>query len=138
MPLTREEILERKRIQSREYYEKNKQRINESRKERQHINNKTFYEKHKKELLLRDKEWSNTDKGRMCRRINNWKRQGMICEDWNNMYNTFINTNKCDYCELELTEGRGKNCRNLDHNHETGEIRGILCRSCNTKDVLAN
>lgn len=38
---------------------------------------------------------------------------------------------KCAICNkaLSLTEKRG---HAIDHNHETGEVRGLLCNSCNT------
>ena len=33
----------------------------------------------------------------------------------------------CDICKIDL-EGK-KKC--IDHNHETGKVRGVLCHSCN-------
>ena len=36
--------------------------------------------------------------------------------------------NMCAICETKKPNGRGWN---VDHDHETGEIRGILCSSCN-------
>ncbi len=36
--------------------------------------------------------------------------------------------NRCPVCQREFV-GRIKAC--VDHNHETGQIRGLLCRSCN-------
>ena len=45
-------------------------------------------------------------------------------------------TNKCDFCQ---TEFKNSTDRCLDHDHDildSYNIRGILCRSCNIKDVL--
>lgn len=38
---------------------------------------------------------------------------------------------KCAICRTTDPGGRGNNW-NIDHCHETGEIRGLLCWSCNT------
>lgn len=35
---------------------------------------------------------------------------------------------RCAVCRHELADGR-QTC--VDHNHETGAVRGVLCRSCN-------
>ncbi len=37
--------------------------------------------------------------------------------------------NVCPICEREFTE---KIAKNLDHCHESGKIRGVLCRACNS------
>ena len=51
-------------------------------------------------------------------------------------YETLIaNQNStCPICEVEIPDTigyKGKRPSVVDHNHETGEVRGILCSSCN-------
>jgi len=74
-----------------------------------------------------------------CHRINDWKnKQKMILhegDDWLSVYLYFITTEECDHCGVQLQMGRGSDGRTLDHDHETGYIRNVLCRSCNSKRV---
>ena len=61
-----------------------------------------------------------------------WKRKGLLVEDYNIIYDKWIITNKCDYCNIELQNGqKGLNRKCMEHNHNTGEFRGICCHKCN-------
>jgi len=61
-----------------------------------------------------------------------WKRQGMIftLENFEYIYEEYIYSTNCNICENKFKTVKD---RNLDHNHDTGEIRDIICRSCNQK-----
>ena len=64
--------------------------------------------------------------------IYNWKKSGLICDDYNALYETYIGTMECEHCQIEFTKN---NWRCLDHNHETGLFRKIVCHRCNNKDT---
>ena len=63
--------------------------------------------------------------------IYNWKKSGLICDDYNALYETYIGTMECEHCQIEFTKN---NWRCLDHNHETGLFRSIVCHRCNVHD----
>ena len=63
--------------------------------------------------------------------IYKWKSRGVINEDFNKLYDTYINTTNCNICNKLFTDSY---YRCLDHNHTTGEYRQILCRTCNNWD----
>jgi len=63
--------------------------------------------------------------------IYNWKKSGLICDDYNALYETYIETTECQHCQTEFTE---KNWRCMDHDHETGLFRKIVCHRCNARD----
>ena len=63
--------------------------------------------------------------------IYNWKKSGLICDDYDALYETYIKTMECEHCKTEFTE---KNWRCLDHDHKSGLFRKIVCCGCNVND----
>lgn len=64
-------------------------------------------------------------------RISNWKKQGLI-GDYEKIYQRYLNTTHCDLCNIELCGGiKGSNKKCMDHDHENGQFRNIVCHSCN-------
>ena len=69
----------------------------------------------------------NAEYCRICRRDYDWQyRYGISPEQYLEMYNA--QGGKCKICGKELPEGQYL-C--IDHNKETGEVRGLLCPKCN-------
>jgi hypothetical protein len=110
----------------KEYYEQNKQKINEYEKE--------YYEQNKEKI----KENRKTENGKKSARISHWKRRGVISNDYDALYEKYINTNECELCNISITSGKGiSGKKHLDHCHMTGEFRNILCGNCNVR-VMRN
>tara|TARA_R110000803_G_scaffold47555_7_gene99109 strand:+ start:1104 stop:1466 length:363 start_codon:yes stop_codon:yes gene_type:complete len=81
-----------------------------------------------------DKIYRATYLGVKSSRINTWKQIGIVNDDFNTLYDTYIETKNCEECEVELIHGnRGSNKKVLDHCHETGKVRNILCHLCNVR-----
>lgn len=76
-------------------------------------NNKRYYVKNKERVLKRKK-------------INNLKKYGLSVEEMRRLY--ISQGGLCPICENKL-EKRSRAA--IDHNHTTGQIRQLLCRTCN-------
>ena len=138
MPLDRKEYKkayylknkEKLLAQTKVYRLKNKEQIKEK--------TKAYYIEHKEEIKEQTKEYSKTPSGRKSRRIGNWKSRGVLCDDWDKLYNTYLNTKCCDNCDIELTIDKitTLTTKCLDHDHSITDkpnFRNILCNSCNVK-----
>ena len=99
-------------------------------KEKQKEYNKVYYEKNKE----KHKEYNQSEAGKKSRRIFDWKRCGVKHDDFDSLYEVYINTKFCEQCNIELVEGNfGANKKVLDHDHETGEFRNVICHLCNIR-----
>jgi len=90
-----------------------------------------------------NKEYPKTPKGKMSRKISEWKRKPkngyeLICEnrdDYELIYFTWLNSERCEECNIKYI---GTNDKCMDHCHDTGLFRNILCRSCNVNRRMDN
>tara|TARA_B110000503_G_C6854641_1_gene292289 strand:- start:40 stop:480 length:441 start_codon:yes stop_codon:yes gene_type:complete len=63
--------------------------------------------------------------------IYKWKSRCVIYEDFDELYDTYMNTMNCSHCDKEFVNSK---YRHLDHCHKTGLFRAIVCQRCNTQD----
>ena len=124
MPLTDEEKRQRKREYIVKYYQKNKEKILKQKKE--------YCEKNKEEIAKQKKEYKQTERGKKCQRIDNWKHRGVKCDDWDKLYDYYVSVKYCEECNCLLDDcSKSRKC--LDHSHTTGLFRNVLCHICNVK-----
>lgn len=58
------------------------------------------------------------------------KNYNMSIEEFNEMWRS--QSGQCGICRCNMEPtGRKANSVSVDHNHDTGEVRGLLCQSCN-------
>ena len=113
-----------RREEKKKYYEENKEQIKEqSKKYREE--NKEYNKTYQKENPF------------ICKKAS-WTHLGIKLrpgEDWESVYLFYITCELCENCECVLTDEKFTTStrRNLDHDHETGFIRNVLCSACNTR-----
>ena len=94
---------------------------------------KEYRETNKDKIKEYQKEYRLTPSGKKSSRITDWKRMGVMCDDWDALYQKYIDTHFCELCNCPLTEDtiNTSTTRNLDHCHDTGLFRNVLCWNCN-------
>ena len=128
MPLT-----EARKEYQKEYRKANKEKQKEYREKAKEYQ-KDYRENNKEKAKEYNKEYRKTEVGIKSQRISKWKQRDVISDDYDKLYEMYMNTNNCEECNIELIEGRyGNNRKCLDHCHKTGEFRNVLCNGCNNK-----
>jgi len=126
MPQTKEEI----KAYKKEYY----QRTKEERKE---------YAQTKEEKALYDNEYRQTPAGKKTQKKKNWKKQGIIIDDFDKFYDLFLSITQCQICKKKLTIDKkmthSTKCVDHDHNiNDRENVRYICCNACNANDNSRN
>lgn len=60
-----------------------------------------------------------------------WKKRGVKCDDFDLLYQNYLNATKCDRCEIIFDNSIKEKSKCLDHDHTTGYFRYFLCNTCN-------
>ena len=114
---------EEQKEKARLYYLKNKEKI------------KQYRDENKEKIEQRDKQYRETPASKKSKRISQWKGSGVIHNDFNELYEKYITTELCEECNCVLTydSPSTKTTKCLDHDHQTGLFRNVICNACNVK-----
>jgi hypothetical protein len=81
------------------------------------------------------RNYRSTSKGKKRSILSNWRFAGLV-GDYDLIYDRYIKAKNCEFCGCLMTkekEGGRQKC--MEHNHRTGEFRGIVCQKCNTTQL---
>ena len=120
----REKVL----LYSKNYRQENKEKI---KKYFQGIYKPEKSRLYRQNNLQKIKEYRKSDRGKMLGTISSWKFQGLK-DDYEKIYRRYEYTLFCDECRCDLDQCT-KSTKCMDHDHETGLFRNILCIVCNIK-----
>jgi hypothetical protein len=120
-------------------------------KNRQHTRDyaKKYYSTHKEEYANRyeenreaktksSKEYHKSANGRKKHQISYWKRRGLIHDDFETLYDEYLNKKKCDKCDEEFGErGDGTGTyRCIAQKYGSKEVDGVCCYKCMNRDKV--
>ena len=93
-----------------------------------------YYTANKEKCKNVAKLYKQTEAGHRADKISKWKSNHKIKlrdnEDWVSIY---YYVESLDFCEDCGNQFKSRRDRQLDHDHQTGYIRDIVCNSCNTR-----
>jgi hypothetical protein len=102
----------------REYFLKNRKRIASRRRK--------LYAENPQKILSYNRSWNAKNKEQISAR----RRQRKYGIEFNKLFDQ--QSGSCGICSLQMVRGnRNKRAANVDHDHETGQVRGLLCHTCN-------
>jgi Recombination endonuclease VII len=91
---------------------------------------KKYYENNIENALEYNKEWQQNNKEKV-RKYSRKSKTGWDAETFEKVWNE--QKGRCAVCKAEMLKlGHKSNSVSADHNHKTGQIRGLLCSICNT------
>jgi hypothetical protein len=94
---------------------------------------KNSYNRNREKRLVKARKYSKSLSGALSRKRAKLKNKyGITIEEKNAMLEN--QNNKCLICGVDISgqDVRGWDNACIDHNHNTDEVRGLLCRLCNT------
>lgn len=105
-----------------------RKKYNQMRKTKTAKYRKEYYQTHKVESAEQSKRFDRSEKGKLLKRKHLLKRgYGLTLEQYDEMIKE--QDSICAICGSINSDGR-RLC--VDHNHETGKIRKLLCHCCNS------
>ena len=134
-------VLKTGKERNAEYREENKEKFNNRDKKYREENkekNKLYREKNKEKLKKyrednkeKIKEYNQSPQGKKTKILSSWKCAGVLHDNFDELYTIYLNCTNCMVCDKEFKNTKD---RHLDHSHETGLYRNVLCCACNTRD----
>ena len=94
-------------------------------------------------MKVYQKTYRQTPQGKKSNRIARWKYNGIIVEDYNKFYDSYIKITDCELCNKALTIDKYNthSTRCVDHDHAINDrpnVRAVCCHACNVNDNLTN
>ena len=121
----------------KKYYKTHKKKENQT--------SKLYRKNNKEQTLENNREWrkanphyqtkyNNTPNGYKVYTKSNWKSRGLVMDNFEEIFDRYMKTTNCDRCNIELTTRDNPpkmTTKCMDHQHQTGLFRNILCTKCN-------
>ncbi len=99
----------------RDYYDRKRERRLEYQRE--------YRARNAERELAKQREYQKTDAYKQAQRRSRMKQYGITVEDYDAML--LAQDGRCAVCDRPMFGPH------IDHDHVTGEVRGLLCRACN-------